>query len=150
MAMTEMLRLVITADADQAVKKIKQLGGVSDDAAKSTDDLGKSSHKTGLLMKAGLVAGATAAAYAMVRFGASSVKAAAEAETAQARLDDAFARFPKLADSSADALRALNTEMQKKTRFDDDALATEKTAEGIRQFSVDIVNLEQLIAQKRG
>jgi transaldolase len=34
--------------------------------------------------------------------------------------------------------------------MNDDALATEKTAEGIRQFSVDIVKLEQLIAQKRG
>jgi len=122
--MTEMLRLVITADADQAVKKIKQLGGVTDDAGKSTDELGKKSKQAGVLMKAGLVAGATAAAYAMVRFGASSVKAAAEAEQAQMRLDDAFSKFPKLADSSADALRSLNTELQKKTRFDDDALAS--------------------------
>jgi transaldolase len=29
-------------------------------------------------------------------------------------------------------------------------MATEKTAEGIRLFSADIVKLEQLIAQKRG
>jgi transaldolase len=30
----------------------------------------------------------------------------------------------------------------------DDAMATEKTAEGIRKFSADIVKLEQLIASK--
>ena len=142
MGMTEMLRLVITADADQAVKKIKQLGGVSDSAAKSTDDLGKSSKQTGLLMKAGLVAGATAAAYAMVRFGASSVKAAAEAEQAQMRLDDAFAKFPKLADSSADALRGLNTEMQRKTRFDDDALASGQAI--LAQFDLTGKQLEEV------
>jgi transaldolase len=29
-------------------------------------------------------------------------------------------------------------------------MATEKTAEGIRLFSADIVKLEQLIRQKRG
>jgi transaldolase len=32
--------------------------------------------------------------------------------------------------------------------FNDDAMATEKTAEGIRKFSADIVKLEQLIASK--
>jgi len=46
-----------------------------------------------------------------------------------------------------------------RTRFDeksfrfalnDDAMATEKTAEGIRQFAADILKLEQLIRQKRG
>ncbi len=41
---------------------------------------------------------------------------------------------------------------EKSFRFalNEDAMATEKTAEGIRLFSADIVKLEQLIAQKRG
>ncbi len=41
---------------------------------------------------------------------------------------------------------------EKAFRFalNEDAMATEKTAEGIRQFSADIVKLEQLITQKRG
>jgi transaldolase len=41
---------------------------------------------------------------------------------------------------------------EKTFRFalNDDAMATEKTAEGIRVFSADIVKLEQLIAKKRG
>ena len=40
---------------------------------------------------------------------------------------------------------------EKSFRFalNEDAMATEKTAEGIRLFSADIVKLEQLIAQKR-
>ena len=57
-----------------------------------------------------------------------------------------------------DAAAAQKAEL-KKVSFDEkafrfamneDALATEKTAEGIRLFSADIVKLEQLIAQKRG
>ncbi len=41
---------------------------------------------------------------------------------------------------------------EKTFRFalNEDAMATEKTAEGIRNFSADIVKLEQLIAKKRG
>jgi transaldolase len=41
---------------------------------------------------------------------------------------------------------------EKSFRFalNEDAMATEKTAEGIRVFSADIVKLEQLIAKKRG
>jgi len=41
---------------------------------------------------------------------------------------------------------------EKAFRFalNEDAMATEKTSEGIRVFSADIVKLEQLIAQKRG
>jgi len=41
---------------------------------------------------------------------------------------------------------------EKSFRFalNDDAMATEKTAEGIRQFAVDVRKLEQLIKQKRG
>ena len=39
---------------------------------------------------------------------------------------------------------------EKTFRFlvNDDAMATEKTAEGIRKFSADIVKLEKLIAAK--
>lgn len=57
-----------------------------------------------------------------------------------------------------DPARAKQSDLQKVSfdeksfRFalNDDAMATEKTAEGIRQFSADIVKLEQLIAKKRG
>ncbi len=57
-----------------------------------------------------------------------------------------------------DASKAASLDL-KKVSFDEksfrfamneDAMATEKTAEGIRQFSADIVKLEKLIAAKRG
>lgn len=64
------------------------------------------------------------AATAVAAFAVSSVKAYAEAQTAQAKLTDAYERFPGLADTNIDALRQLNSELAKKTRFDDDATAT--------------------------
>lgn len=59
------------------------------------------------------------------------------------KLDPAAAKDADLAKLSFD---------EKSFRFalNEDAMATEKTAEGIRQFSADIVKLEQLITQKRG
>jgi hypothetical protein len=68
-----------------------------------------------------LVAGAAVAA--VTRFGVQSVKAYAEAEKAQARLSEAYRKFPKLANANIASLRALNSELQKKTRFDDDQTA---------------------------
>ena len=70
----------------------------------------------------------------------------------------------ELAKSEAPVARKLDAKAAaganlKKVSFDEkgfrfavneDAMATEKTAEGIRLFSADIVKLEQLIAQKRG
>jgi hypothetical protein len=47
-----------------------------------------------------------------------------EAEASQSRLADAFKKFPALADSNQQAFQALNGEIQRKTRFDDDALAS--------------------------
>lgn len=59
------------------------------------------------------------------------------------KLDPAQARQAHLKKVSFD---------EKSFRFalNEDAMATEKTAEGIRQFSADIVKLEQLLAKKRG
>jgi transaldolase len=70
----------------------------------------------------------------------------------------------ELAKSEAPVARKLDAKAAagidlKKVSFDEkgfrfalneDAMATEKTAEGIRLFSADIVKLEQLIKQKRG
>ena len=74
------------------------------------------------------------------------------------------ALLAELAKSEAPVVRKLDSAAAssvdlKKVSFDEkgfrfamneDAMATEKTAEGIRLFSADIVKLEQLIAQKRG
>ena len=55
-----------------------------------------------------------------------------------------------------DAAAAMNSDIEKiamdeksfRFLFNEDAMATEKTAEGIRKFSADIVKLEKVIAAK--
>lgn len=57
----------------------------------------------------------------------------------------------KLDAEKAKTLDIQKTPMDEKTfryHFNDDAMATEKTAEGIRKFSADIVKLEKVIAEK--
>lgn len=51
---------------------------------------------------------------------------------------------------SADLKKVSFDEKGFRFALNEDAMATEKTAEGIRLFSADIVKLEQLLAQKRG
>lgn len=93
-------------------------------ASKAISGVGKS---TGLLRKqflalGGVIAGAFAVK-AIYQFGKVAVQEFAAAEESQNRLTDAFARFPKAANLNITALRKLNTQLQNKTRFDDDALA---------------------------
>lgn len=52
--------------------------------------------------------------------------------------------------ASADLQKISFDEKSFRFALNEDAMATEKTAEGIRVFSADIVKLEQLIAKKRG
>ncbi len=59
------------------------------------------------------------------------------------RLDPAAAR-------NADLKKVTLDEKAFRFALNEDAMATEKTAEGIRQFSADIVKLEELITRKRG
>ena len=51
---------------------------------------------------------------------------------------------------SADLKKVSFDEKNFRFALNEDAMATEKTSEGIRLFSADIVKLEQLLAQKRG
>jgi transaldolase len=68
-------------------------------------------------------------------------KLAASTEPLTKKLDEAAAKAAKV--------ERLNLD-EKTFRFlvNEDAMATEKTSEGIRKFSADIVKLEQLIASK--
>ena len=91
--------------------------------------------------------GGLALAHELFDFAKESVKAFAEAEEAQHRLEDAFGRFPKLADTNIEAFRALNTELGKKTRFDDDAFASGQAV--LAQFDLtgtQIKNITPLLA----
>jgi len=99
MANSNLVLSIIAVD-----KASKTLGGIG-------KSIGKMSVNTAAL-------GAT-----LVAFGATSIKAFSDSEQAQVKLNDAFNKFPNLADTNVGALNALNAELQKKTRFDDEAYA---------------------------
>jgi hypothetical protein len=85
---------------------------------------------------------ATAAAAGAVSFLKGSVDAAKEAEQSQTQLADAFTKFPKLADTSQQALQGLNEGLMNKTRFDDDAIASGQAT--LAQFDLTGKQIEQL------
>jgi hypothetical protein len=66
----------------------------------------------------------TLLAEGVIKFGKSSVKAYSEAQESQKQLQDAFERFPALADTNQGALQKLNSALQKKTKYDDDNIAS--------------------------
>lgn len=91
------------------------------------------------------VGAAIAAAFAVTRivsFAKTTVTEFAAAEASQAKLSDAFARFPALIGANQNALINLNKELQKKTRFDDDALAAGQAQ--LAQYGLTEAQLEQL------
>lgn len=95
-----------------------------DRASATLDRIGGSAGGMGEKFKGmAKVAGAALGAIAL-KLGVDSVKAFADAETAQAKLSNAFSKFPQLAGHNAEALRDLNTALAKKTKFDDDATAS--------------------------
>lgn len=71
-----------------------------------------------------------------------SIQSFKDAEAAQVQLTDAYARFPSVTSVSIDSLRALNTELMNKTRFDDDALASGQAT--LAQYNLTGEQLQQL------
>lgn len=116
-----------------------------DKASNEFERVGRSADRMGGLVKgAAFAAGAALAATAIaaVKFATDSVQAFAEAETAQVRLNFAFEKFPALVGGNVDALRKLNTELQKTTRFEDDAIAA---AQGtLAQYDLTAQQLTEL------
>jgi len=68
----------------------------------------------------------------------------------QASTDPVARKLDPAKAKQADLRKVTFDEKAFRFALNEDAMATEKTAEGIRQFSADIVKLEQLIAKKRG
>lgn len=94
---------------DRASGKFKDVGNAASVAEKRLSKFKK------------VAAGISAAA--ITAFAVKSVKAFAEAETQQVRLEGAYKRFPKIADVSIGSLREMNAELQRTTKFDDDVIA---------------------------
>lgn len=68
----------------------------------------------------------------------------------QASSEPLARKLDPVAAQGADLKKVSFDEKSFRFALNEDAMATEKTAEGIRLFSADIVKLEQLLAQKRG
>ena len=97
----------------------KTMRGIGNEA----DSLGKTFQGVARGIGVAAAAGIAALTVAATAFAVESVKAFADAETQQRKLEDAFERFPALADTNIEALRKMNLALAKKTRFDDDAIA---------------------------
>lgn len=113
---------------------------------KATADLKKVESQLARLQKRHTsFAGTAAKAFAVgavVAFGAASVKAFADAEKSQARLQLAYQKFPALAGVSIASLRELNLEMQAKVGVDDDALASAQAV--LAQFRLTGEQIKEL------
>jgi hypothetical protein len=86
---------------------------------------------------------AAAAGVALFKLGKDAVSAFVKAEEAQAQLNDAFSRFPALADSSVESMNRLNQSLEKKIKFDDEALASGEAV--LAQFKLSGKQVEALI-----
>jgi hypothetical protein len=86
--------------------------------------------------------GGVAAAKGVFDFAKGSIAAFTDAEQSAAKLDDAFQRFPKLADTNAAALRKLNSALERKTKFDDDATASGQAV--LAQFNLTGTQIQTL------
>ena len=116
-----------------------------DKMSSAFDSAGRSSSKLGDKLKSVAKVGAVAflaVGAAAIKFGASSARAYAEAEASQSRLEDAFKRFPKLANANIESFRKLNTELARKTKFDDDAFASGQSV--LASFDLTAKQLRQM------
>ena len=120
------LNLLAKDNASREVDKVKHsLTGLE----KAQSGLGRASQLLG--------------AGAIVAFGVSSVKAYADAEKSQVKLQEAYRKFPKLADVNIESLRQLNTALQDKTGSDDDDLAAAEA--NLAMFGLTGTQIKQLI-----
>lgn len=110
----------------------KTLRGVSRDADKA---------HSRMAAFAGAFAGGALTA-GVIQFGKGSAAAFKEAEESQQRLNFALAKYPKLADTNAKALGKINAALARKTRFDDDAIASGQAV--LAQFNLTGKQLEEV------
>ena len=127
--MADSIIIRILADATGVQKGTTEAQGIL------SRGMGKMESITGL----GYAAMGTAA----VAFAASSVKAAMDAEQAQAKLADAYKRFPAIHDVTLRDLNELAEAQMNRSRFDDDA--TRAAIAQLAQYNLTGKQLTQLI-----
>lgn len=116
---------------DNASKVIRQVG----------DSVSGQDGKWNSWRNAGVVATAAVGA-AVIKFGADSVDAYADAEAQHLKLENAYEQFPALADVNISKLDQLNAALQRKTGYDDDQTAAAQAT--LAQFNLTGAQIEQL------
>jgi DNA-binding phage protein len=130
---------------DKSSAAFNKAGKSASKAGKDLDKFNKTSAasaKKSAGFSTATAVGFAAAGAAIVSFGAHSVKAYAEAEQSQVRLEDAFQRFPKMADVNIESLRELNSALAQKTKYDDDAYASGQAV--LAQFDLTGTQVKEL------
>ena len=119
MAADTALKLVLLGEDRSASKALKGVG------REATQTHGKLDRLKGMgkIAGAAIAGGLVVAAGAAVNFGTDSLKAFADADKSQKQLEDAYRRFPKVANVNIETLRKYNQELQRKTGADADDLA---------------------------
>ena len=102
---------------------LKFIIGAVDNASATLAKVGKETEKLGAATAKMNAASRLVGAGAIIAFGAASVKAYAEAEAQQVKLQEAYRKFPALASVNISSMRALNDAIQAKTGTDNDDLA---------------------------
>lgn len=131
MARSSSIIFEILASDKNASKTIAKVTGTLEHQRKAVDAL-----------KVAATAQFAAVSAAATIFIKQSIEAYSTAEDAQAGLNYAYQKFPALADVSIDALREYNSELQRKSRYDDDAIATGQTV--LAQFGLTGQQLREL------
>lgn len=131
MASTRDLAINIVGNSKSAVDAFDQVGDAADRQRSKFDGL-----------KAGVTVASAVIVAGVAKFAADSVAAYSEAEQSQAQLVAAYEKFPALANVSIGALQALNTEIQRKTGLDGDALAASQAT--LAQFGLTGDQIQQL------
>lgn len=113
------LKLVLLGEDRTASKALKGVGREATQTHGKLDRLKGMGKVAGAAIAGGLVVAAGAA----VNFGTDSLKAFADADKSQKQLEDAYRRFPKVANVNIETLRKYNQTLQRKTGADADDLA---------------------------
>ena len=131
------------------VSLVFRLVGDVSDGVRALKGAGDEAEKTeGRMSRFGRVAavGLLAAGAAAGKFAADSVAAYTESQTSAQQLQDAFARFPALADTNISKLQELNSALALKTKFDDDATASgQAVLAGFKLTGTQIADLTPLL-----
>ena len=120
------------------ITAVDQASATLSTVSSNVTSVGSNAEKMSAVTKVALAATGVAA----LKFGQDSIQAYTESQESAARLQDAFDRFPAINDRTIESFQRTNEELAKKTRFDDDALASGQAV--LAQFGLTGAQIEQM------